>query len=122
MQLVHAIGVARKGGGEIEPETIDVHLKHPIAQAVHYQLERTRMQEIKGVAGAGEIKIEARIFRLQSVGSNVIDPAKRQGRSEMIALGGMIVNNIENYFDSGGVQVAHHHLKLVHLASQIAAA
>ena len=63
VQLVHAIGVARKGGGEIEAETIHVHLEHPIAQTVHYQLERARVQEIKGVAGAGEIEIETRIFR-----------------------------------------------------------
>ena len=28
---------------QIEPETIDVHLQHPIAQAVHDQLQHARM-------------------------------------------------------------------------------
>ena len=39
VQLVHALVVARQGGGEIEPETVHMHVVHPIAQAVHDELE-----------------------------------------------------------------------------------
>ncbi len=50
--------------GEIETETVHVHVEHPIAQAVHHQLERARVQQIERVTGPGEIQIETRIFRL----------------------------------------------------------
>ena len=59
VQLVHALVVAREGGGEIEAEPVDVHVVHPVAQAVHDELERARMEEIERVAGAGEIQVEA---------------------------------------------------------------
>ena len=67
VQLVHAVRVAREGGGEIEAEPVDVHVVHPIAQAVHDELERARMEQIEGVAGAGEIQVEPRIFRPEAV-------------------------------------------------------
>ena len=65
VQLVHSVRVAREGGGEIEAETVDMHVDHPIAQAVHDELEGARMEEIEGVAGAGEIQVETRILRLR---------------------------------------------------------
>ena len=40
----------------------------------------------------------------------------------MVAFGGMIVNDVENDFDSGGMQVAHHRFELVYLAAKVAAA
>ena len=40
----------------------------------------------------------------------------------MIAFGGVIVNDVENDFDSGRVQVAHHGFEFVYLAAAIAAA
>ncbi|WDT82281.1 MAG: hypothetical protein MPW14_11455 [Candidatus Manganitrophus sp.] len=35
---VHLVQLARQRGGEIEAEAVDVHLGHPVAQAVHDQL------------------------------------------------------------------------------------
>ena len=40
----------------------------------------------------------------------------------MAAFGGVIINHVENHFDSGGVQIAHHGFDLAHLATEIAAA
>ena len=36
VEFVYAISVAGKSAGEIETETIDMHLKHPVAQTVHH--------------------------------------------------------------------------------------
>ena len=118
VQLVHAAGVARQSGGEIEAETVDMHLADPITQTVHDELERARMEHIEGVAGAGEIQVKARIFREQPVVGRVIDPAKAERRPEMIAFGGVIVDDVENHLDAGGVQIAHHRFELRHLAAQ----
>ena len=66
------------------------------------------MEEIEGVPGAGEIQVEARILRHEAVIGLVVDPAKTERRPEVIAFGGVIVNDVEDHFDPGGVQVAHH--------------
>ncbi len=49
-------------------------------------------------------------------------PRKAERRPEMISFGGMIVNDVENHFDPGRVQIAHHRFELGHLAAAIAAA
>ena len=94
--LFTPLRVAREGGGEIETETVDVHLEHPIAQAVHHELQRARMEQVEGVAGAGEIHVEARIFRREPVVGLVIDAAKTERRAEMISFRGVVVDNVED--------------------------
>src|SRR5438477_208237 len=44
MQLVHPFIVPRQGGREIKPKAIDVHVVHPIAEAVHHKLQGPRMK------------------------------------------------------------------------------
>ena len=122
VQLVHALLVARESGREIEAETVHVHVVHPVAQAVHHQLERARMEQIERVAGAGEIEIEPRIFRHEAVIGLVIDPAETERRAQVISFRGVIVNDVENHFDPGGVEIAHHRFEFGHLAAGRAAA
>src|SRR5439155_26234808 len=55
LQLVHAIGIARQGAGEIETETVHVNLEHPIAQAVHHQLKGPWVPKSEGVTSTGEV-------------------------------------------------------------------
>ena len=40
----------------------------------------------------------------------------------MVAFRGVIVNDVENHFDAGGVKVAHHAFELGHLPAERAAA
>ena len=35
---------------------------------------------------------------------------------ELVALGGVVVDDVEDHLDAGGVQRAHHHLELAHRA------
>src|SRR2546423_13606875 len=74
------------------------------------------MEQIKGVARAGKIEVEARIFRHEPAISWVIDPTKTKGRPEMISLSGVIVNHIENNLDAGGVEIPHHRFERRYLA------
>src|SRR6266496_2262187 len=94
VQLVHAFMIARQSGSQIKPKSVHVHFKDPIAQAVHHQLQRAGIEQVKRVAGAGEIEVETWIIRLQPVVSGIVDPTEAQRRAEMISLGGMIVNDV----------------------------
>ena len=79
------------------------------------------MEEIEGVAGAGEIQVEARIFRPEAVIGLIIDPAEAERRTHVVAFRGVVVDDVENHFDPGGVKVAHHAFELGHLPAERAA-
>ena len=56
IDLVQLAGQRRR---QVEAEAVDVHLQHPVAQAVHDQLDRARVQHVQGVAGAGVVHVVA---------------------------------------------------------------
>ena len=58
-QPVDLVELAGEGGGEVEAEAVDVHLGHPVAQAVHDQLQHVRVAHVEAVAGAGVVEVEA---------------------------------------------------------------
>ena len=45
-QAVYFVQLARQRGRQIKAETVHVHLKHPIPQAVHDELEHPRMPHV----------------------------------------------------------------------------
>jgi hypothetical protein len=49
------VQLARKRGREVEAEAIHAHVLHPVAQAVHHQLQHVRRLHVQRVAGAGEV-------------------------------------------------------------------
>ena len=121
VQFVHALVIARERGSEVEAKAVHVHFEDPIAQAVHHQLQRARMQQVKRVARAGEIQIETRIVRPQPVVSEIVDPAEAKCGAEMISFRSMVVNHIENHFDTRRVQTAHHRFELEDLFAELPA-
>src|SRR5262249_9696222 len=122
MQRVESRMIARQRGGEIESKPVHVHLLHPITQTVRHQLERARMKQVESVTRAGEIEIEPRILRMKPVVGEIIDPAETERWSEMISFCRMIVSNVQNHFDAGSVQAAHHRLELGDLLAHLPAA
>src|SRR2546423_9573859 len=122
MQSVKPMRVTGERAGEIEAKPIDVHLLYPVTQTIHHQLERRRMKQIDCVARPGEIEIKARIARGKPVIGAVIDAAEAERRAEMISLDRVVVNDIEDHFDSSGVEITHHSFKFVHLLASSAAA
>ena len=99
-----------------------MHFQDPVTQAVHHQLKRPGMKQVKRVACAGEIQIKTGLVRLQPVISEIVDPAEAKRRAEMISLRGVVVNHIENHFDAGGVNTAHHRFELDDLFAHLSAA
>jgi hypothetical protein len=55
------VQLARERARQVEAEPVDVHLEHPVAQAVHDQLQHLRALHVQRVAAAGEIHVVARI-------------------------------------------------------------
>ena len=81
---------------------------HPVAQAVHDELQHARVLHVERVAAAGEIHVVPRIFRREAVVAGVVDAAERQRRAELVAFGGVVVDDVENDLDAGRVQAADH--------------
>ncbi len=113
-QLVDRVQLARERAREVEAEAVDVHLEDPVAQAVHDELQHARAAHVERVARAGEVLVVARVVRQQPVVGAVVDAAQRQRRPEVIALGGVVVDDVEDDFEVGGVEGTHHDLELAH--------
>ncbi len=112
--LLTAKQLAGQCAGQVEAEAVHVHFLDPIAQAVHDELQHARMDHVQRVAASGKVHVVALVLRRQPVVGGVVDAAHRQRRPHVVALGGVVVNHVEDDFEAGGVQGADHHLELMH--------
>ena len=71
------------------------------------------MDEIERVAGAGVVDAMARIVGHQAVVARIVEAAERQRRAHLAALGGVVVDDVEDDLEAGGVQAAHGDAHLV---------
>src|SRR5215467_13522682 len=62
------------------------------------------MRELERIAGAGEILVVTRLIGQQPIIGGIVDAAITQRRAHMVALTGVIVDDIQDYLDSGVVQ------------------
>ena len=115
---VDVVELPRERGGQVEPETIDVHLQHPVAQRVHDQLQGVRMPRVETVTGSGEILVEPQIAVEQTVVGGVVDTTEVDRRPEMVALGGVVVDDVENHLDARIMERPDHILELGHRAGR----
>ena len=61
-QLIDLEQFAGQGTGQVKAEAVDVHLQHPVAQAIHDQLQDARMLHVRGVATTREVHVITRVF------------------------------------------------------------
>jgi hypothetical protein len=120
-QAVDGEQLARQRRREVEAEAVDVHLRHPVAQAVHDQLQDVRVAHVEAVAGAGEVEVVAGLVVDDPVVRQVVDAAHRQHRAHVVALGGVVVDDVEDHLDAGAVQRLDHRLELLDLALRLGA-
>ena len=114
-ELVDVVELAGEGRGEVEAEAVDVHLGDPVAQRVHDQLHRVRVAHVEGVAGAGVVHVVALVVLDEAVVGRVVDALEAQRRPEVVALGGVVVDDVEDDLDAGGVHRLDHRLELLDL-------
>ena len=98
-------------GGEVEAEAVDAHVVGPVAQAVHHHLQHAAVAEIHGVAGASVVDVVPRVGGQPVVGG-VVDALEGQGGTKLVALGGVVVDDVEDQLEPGIVQMRHHLLEL----------
>ena len=113
-QPIDVVQLPGERRSEVEAEAVDVHLRDPVAQAVHQELEDVRMAHVQAIAAAGVVHAVARRVGDLPVVGRVVDPAEGERRAQVIPLGGVVVDHVEDHLDAGGMERAHHGLELSH--------
>ena len=98
-----------------------MHFQDPVTQAIHDQLQRTRAEHAQAIACAGVIHVVARILLHQPVVYRVVDAPKAQRRAVVVALGGVVVDHIQDDLDARAVVGFDHFLKFSYLLAELTA-
>ena len=111
--------LASQRDGEVEPEAVDVHLAHPVAERVHHQPQADWGVDVEAVARARRVEVVARLVRRQAVVGGVVEAAKGEGRAQVIALRSVVEDHVEDDLDAGRVERPDHRLELGHLPARL---
>ena len=87
-----------------------------MAQGIEHELHHPRVARVEGVAAAGAVEIAAPVGGVELVVAGVVDAAERQGRAGVVALGGVVVDDVEPGLDPGGVQLPDRRLQAAEAA------
>jgi hypothetical protein len=71
------------------------------------------MREIYRVSGAGIVDVVTLLIRQKPIVVRVIDSLETQGRAQLVALGGVIVDDVQDHFDAVRVKLVDHFLEFV---------
>ena len=66
--------------------------------------KNTWMGEVQGIAGTAKVLVVAAVFGDEPVVGGVVEALERERRSQVVALGGVVVDHVEDYFEARGVQ------------------
>jgi hypothetical protein len=116
-QHVDLVELPGQGRGEVEAEAVDVHLLHPVAEGVHHELQHVGDGRVEGVPRAREVHVVTRVLRLLVVGG-VVEAPVGERRPEVVALAGVVVDDVDDDLEAGRVERPDHHL---HLADRVLA-
>ena len=119
-EAVDVVELARQRAREVEAEAVDVALDHPVAQRVHDQAQDARVLGVERVAGARVVHVVARVVGHEPVVRLVVDALEGQHRAEVVALRGVVVDDVEDHLDARAVQRLDHALELAHLLAVLA--
>ena len=111
-EAVDVVELARERGGEVETETVDVAVDHEVAQRVHDQTEHARVHRVEAVSRPGEIHVVAPVVRHQPVVRGVVDALEAEHRPQVVALGRVVVDDVEDHLDARPMQRLDHPLEL----------
>ena len=89
-----------------------MHFCDPVSQTIQDEIADKRVGTIQSVTGTGKVGIRMRRILRQKIEACIIDPSERIGGTQMIRLCGVIVDHVENDFDSRRVECSYHFLEL----------
>jgi hypothetical protein len=107
-EAVHLVQFPSQGAGQVEAEAVYVHLQHPIAQAVHDHLQHARVPHVQCVAGARIVHAISFVVMHEAVIGDVVHAAPGERRPQPAAFAGVVVDHVEDHFDSRRVERPHH--------------
>ena len=110
---IEAVGLTAERNTEIETKAVNVKVDHPPPQRVHDHLKHARVRQVQRVARAGVVDAVPWIVRNEAVIAGIVEPPKRQRRTEFTPFGSVIVNNVEQNLDASGVEAMHRNAHLV---------
>ena len=95
--------VRASAGVEVEAEAVDVHLGDPVAQRVQDHPQRRGVGRVDGVAAAGDVEVGRPVGDPVDVlvVADVVEAAEAQRRAERAALGGVVVDHVEDHLEAG---------------------
>ena len=96
---------------QIEAESVHMELFHPIAQAVGRPAGYVAADDIQRIAAPRPVFIVS--VAVEPVPKGIVYPPLAKHRPLPVLLGGMVVNHVQNHFDTGFVQRAHGFFQLV---------
>ena len=117
VSLIEAVGVAGQDGRQIEAEAVYLHFGGPVPQGVGDHLQNAGVTQVQGIAGAGIVDVIALLFGHQTVVGGVVDAAHGERRSQLVSLGGVVVDHVENHLKTGIVKLSDHLLELADAAA-----
>jgi hypothetical protein len=115
---VEAAGLAREDGPQVEAKAVDVHLLDPVAQAVGDHLDDARVRQVQRVARAGVVDVVAALGQ-QAIVGGVVHALEGERRPELVALGGVVVDHVEDHLQARVVEARHHLLEFLQAARGI---
>ena len=108
-----AVAAAPEDRGEVEAEAVHVHLGHPVAQRRQDLEAHHRVVAVERVAAAGVVEVLPGL-RLEQVVGRVVEPAPAEGGAALVALAGVVEDDVEDHLDARLVERLHHRLELAH--------
>ena len=101
-----AVFVAPHDGGEVEAEPVDVHLHDPVDETVDDKLAHHGVVAVDRVAAARIVLVGAPVL-FEHVVDRVVEAPERYGRSELVALGRVVEDDVEDDLDARLVQLLY---------------
>ncbi len=105
---VEALAGAAEHAGEVEAKAVDTHGLHPVAQHIERKLHDAWVGVVDGVAAAAEVLDAAGVVGAPAVPGGVVESAPGQRRAALVALGGVVEDDVDDDFDAGLVQRGDH--------------
>ena len=108
--------VAAQNRGKVKPKAVDVHLLHPVAQAVDDKIHCVGLVAVEGVSAARIVHVIL-LVRRQNVVLVVLYSLEFKSIAALVSFAGVVVDNVQNNFDSGLVQFLDHLLEFADWAA-----
>ena len=115
---VHVVLLPGERRGEVEPEPVHMHLRHPVPQRLHDELQDPWAGHIRPIPTRAVVEVAALVGVGEPVVGGVVNAAERQRCAPVVALRGVVVHHVQDDLDARLVQRLDHRLELTNLPAR----